>query len=122
MFNNIGKKIKTLAQVITLIGIIASLITGIVFIALANNNPGWGTLGVLIIIIGSLISWISSFILYGFGQLVDNSDKLVQAHGISVDYPEVALNSPYEKLANLENLRAKGLITEEEYQIKKNNL
>ena len=34
-------------------------------------------LGFLIIIIGPLCSWIGSFMIYGFGQLVENSDILV---------------------------------------------
>lgn len=118
MFNNIGKKIKTLAQVITWIGIIASIIGGIAMIAIDKN---FILFSLIIIVVGSFVSWLSSFILYGFGQLIDNSDKLVQAHGLTIDYSANKTNTPYEKLANLENLRAKGLITEEEYQAKKNN-
>lgn len=56
MFDNIGRKIKILAQVLCWIGIIGSVITGIAF--LTNERPG---LGVIIIFGGELLSWIGSF-------------------------------------------------------------
>ncbi len=42
------------------------------------NGSAYGIVtGLLTIVIGSLMSWLGSFMTYGFGQLVDNSDKLV---------------------------------------------
>ena len=75
MFSNIGSKIKALATVCTWVGIILSFIAGIVLISMDEQLifPG-----LLIMIGGSLLSWLSSFILYGFGQLVENSDKTVE--------------------------------------------
>lgn len=72
MFSNIGGKIKTWAVVLSILGIAASVIYG--GIVAAKNALD----GVLIIIFGSLGSWVSSFVLYGFGQLVENSDKIVE--------------------------------------------
>ena len=73
MFENIASKIKTLAQVCCLIGIGFSVICGI------NLMTGDAVLfGLLIIFLGSLISWVSSFCLYGFGQLIENSDTIVR--------------------------------------------
>ncbi len=75
MFNNIGGKIKGLATVLTSAGIIASCIIGIIYIL---SGDGDNVLqGFLILAIGSLSSWLGSFLLYGFGQLVENSDILV---------------------------------------------
>lgn len=71
MFENIGGKIKMLASVICWTGIAVSLIVGVVFIVIAPLA------GIAIIILGPLLSWISSFFTYGFGQLIENSDKLV---------------------------------------------
>lgn len=68
MFTNIGGKIKTTAAVCCWIVIIASVITGIVM--MANDAIA---AGLLIIAGGSLIGWVSSFVLYGFGELVENS-------------------------------------------------
>ena len=85
MFNNIGNKIKTCAEVISLIGIIASIITGIVImLTIATFQAIF--LGLLICIIGSLLCWISSFVLYGFGQLIENTDILVSK--LAPDYKE----------------------------------
>lgn len=71
MFDNIGGKIKSLAQVVTVIGIIASIIIGLIFMANA------GFIGFIVMAIGILFSWISSFITYGLGQLIENTDTMV---------------------------------------------
>lgn len=73
MFENIAAKIKTLAQVLCLVGIGFSVIYGINL--MANDAV---LLGLLIILLGSLMSWVSSFCLYGFGQLIENSDTIVR--------------------------------------------
>lgn len=69
LFSNIGHKIKNLAKVITWVGIIFSVLFGLITLAAG---------GIIIMIVGPLISWISSFTLYGFGQLIENSDKIVE--------------------------------------------
>ena len=73
MFDNIGGKIKTLAQVICWIGIACSVVFGIAVVA----NEYTRLLGIAIIVLGPLLSWVSSFLLYGFGQLIENTDMLV---------------------------------------------
>lgn len=76
MFSNIGGKIKNLAVVITWIGIITSVIFGIMMMA-----TGYGEMvfiGFLVALVGSLLSWIGSFLLYGFGQLIENTDAIVK--------------------------------------------
>ena len=69
MFNNIGKKIKVVASVFCWIGIIASVVFGIILI-----DEGDEVAGAVTLVAGALSSWIGSFALYGFGQLVENSD------------------------------------------------
>ncbi len=79
MFRNIGKKIKTLALVICWVQIVINVIGGIAAMVAIGRvvNPAAGFfLGLLIIALGVLIAWIGSFLLYGFGQLVDNSDRM----------------------------------------------
>ena len=73
MFKNIGAKIKKIAEIYTILGIVVSVIWGITTMAISGIG------GLLVIVIGCLASWIGSFLLYGFGQLVENSDKLVKA-------------------------------------------
>ena len=68
MFDNIGLKIKMLAKFSTIIGIVISCIVG--FVAMLS---GAFLMGLLYALIGALIAWVGSFLLYGFGELVENN-------------------------------------------------
>ena len=85
MFENIGEKIKSLATILTWIGVIGFGVCGI---ALLMN--GEVVAGILTTVIGALGSWVSAFTLYGFGELIEVSvainDKLGKIN-------EEALNS-----------------------------
>lgn len=81
MFNNPGKKIKTLAKVLYWIIALGSLATAIFFVA---ENSYWG-LDIEIILIavaiaagGFLAAFLSNLGLYAFGELVENSGRLVE--------------------------------------------
>lgn len=86
MFSNIGGKIKGLAKFICWLGIIISVVAGIVLIISARHSDGYYSytdtnmiiVGIIVMVFGSVLSWIGSFVLYGFGELVDNSSKLVE--------------------------------------------
>ncbi|MBR3824812.1 MAG: hypothetical protein IKJ39_06395 [Lachnospiraceae bacterium] len=122
MFNNIGEKIKTLASVITVIGIIASLILGCWMI---SANDDLALIGLLVMFLGSLVSWIGSFLLYGFGQLIENSDKLVQMYSSNDLAPKIntdhlsdnatPIHQSDERLNTLNSWLRQGLISEKEY-------
>lgn len=71
MFDNIGSKIKALAKVVCWIGIIFSIIAGIM---MATTGSAGVLAGVMTIVIGAVCSWVGSFVLYGFGEMVENSD------------------------------------------------
>ena len=75
MFENIGKKIMTLAEVVTWLGIVGSIIYGFVVMA---QDEDLVIVGILTMILGSVGSWIGSFLLYGFGQLIENSEELIR--------------------------------------------
>ncbi len=75
MFNNIGSKIKSLAEIVCRIGIAISVLIGVILLFQADS---YGILGLLVGAVGALLSWIGAFVLYGFGQLVENSDILVE--------------------------------------------
>ena len=79
MWNNIGGKIKVLAKVIFWIGAIAAVIAAISQFVLAGEaDSGIPILtGFLTLILGPLFAWISSFLLVGFGQLIQNTDRIV---------------------------------------------
>lgn len=94
MFENVAQKIKKLASVLTWAGCIISLVLG--FLA----QP----IGLITIFpLGCLLSWAGSFLLYGFGQLIENSDRCVDLltamHGVPEEeeqQPEVAAAAPKE--------------------------
>ena len=70
MFDNIGGKIKSLAVAVTWIGIFASVIYGIAILKYQF------LLGLAFIIMGSLASWFGSFLLYGFGHLIETAENV----------------------------------------------
>ncbi|MBE7076367.1 MAG: hypothetical protein E7374_00550 [Clostridiales bacterium] len=80
-FDKIGEKIKTLAVVFSIIGVSVSIVFGIH--TLFKNAP----LGILIIIIGSFCSWISSFFIYGYGELINKTTEIAKntKQGIKIE-------------------------------------
>ncbi len=72
MFSNIGGKIKGLALAVTVLGIVGSSLAGIGSMAI---NP---VVGIITIVIGAVASWLGSLVLYGMGQLIENSDEIVE--------------------------------------------
>ena len=82
MFDNIGGKIKGLATFICWFGIIVSVIAGIAMISSATQGRYtdetlvWT--GIAVAVLGSLLSWVGSFVLYGFGELVENSSVIAK--------------------------------------------
>lgn len=119
MFRNIGGKIKGLASFTAWLGIIASVIAGIVVIV-ATETP----LGLVVIIAGFLVSWIGAFQLYGYGQMIENTDRtllaiLRMAKNLDSKQEEMQV---VNRLNKLEQWKEEGLISEEEYIKQKNNI
>lgn len=81
MFDNVGDKIKGVAKVFCWLGIIVSVLVGIVLMMVGvNTRNGEMTfiVGIVITVVGSLLSWIGSLITYGIGELVQNSCILTE--------------------------------------------
>lgn len=77
MFNNISGKIKLIAKIICWVGILFCGGMGIVFIfagAITDNAEQIG-LAIVYILLG-LVSWACSYLVYGFGQLIENTNAL----------------------------------------------
>ena len=91
MYENIGGKIKGLAIVVFAIMAILSLVAG--GFMLFRDNGGF-LIGILTAGIGILLSWIGTFFLYGFGQLIENTDILVyQAKNTSKNIEKISTNN-----------------------------
>ena len=119
MFNNIGGKIKTLAQVVCWLGIIASVIFGIILMLQNEDNV---LIGFIVLILGCFFSWISSFMTYGFGQLVENIDILVKNQKYIKAERTSPVETPNAKIDTLKKWKEQDLITEEEYNQKMETL
>ena len=73
LFENIDVRIKQLASPIAWIGITGSIVNGIFYInsGIEADSTIIILSGVRFMILGSLLSLISSFVLYGFGKLIE---------------------------------------------------
>ncbi len=117
MYQNIGKKIKLLAKIIFFIFAMIGFLGGLVLFMAGNGEGLIVIIGLLIMIIIPLIAWISSWLLYGFGELIDKAcdiEKNTRIYNLSTKQQPKSELSRTEKL---ERLRSQGLITEEEYQM-----
>ena len=73
MYDNIGRKIKGLAKAIFIAQGISMAITGIVLMCIDEDLILYG---VLTLILGPIFAWISSWLLYGFGELIDKVSSI----------------------------------------------
>lgn len=88
MFSNIGKKIKVTAKVFCWIGIIVSVVGGVGMIVagLTGMLPRVSTAALILggigtAMLGALVSWVGSFLMVGFGELVENSSIIAASIG-----------------------------------------
>ena len=72
MFDNIGEKLKKLAKVEAICGIIASVLVG--FVEMGNGTV---LAGIITIVVGSVASWVGSWVTYGIGEAVENSEAIL---------------------------------------------
>ena len=70
IFEDIGEKMKRLAMVLFVIEAVLCVLTGMLFIAFSRVLIVYG---IFIIGLGPLIAWISSWPLYGLGELIDKT-------------------------------------------------
>ena len=68
MYDNIGEKIKGLAKVMFIVGAIAAVIGGLVLLV-----DKFLAIGLLTLFLGPVVAWVYSWLLYGFGELIDNA-------------------------------------------------
>lgn len=90
MFSNIGGKIKKLATAIFTIETILIIVSSFAFLF----NEDTILMGIILLIGGILIAWVSSWLLYGFGELIEKTTEI--AHNTqpthSVAMPPVRSN------------------------------
>ena len=111
MYNNIGGKIKGLTKVIAVMGALAPIVIGL---GLMFSDENLFLVGLLVIAVGCLISWISSWLLYGFGDLIENTALI--ARNTQAMYMNEYANQNANRQSELYRLYSTGAITAEEYQ------
>ena len=133
LYSNIGSKIKNWAKWVFIVEAIASVIGAICMMASAEDS--WMlVVGMIVLVVGPLIAWVSSWLLYGFGEIIvkltaierntrsTNADKEESSvHTNEENEQQVHILTDEEKVRNqkiarIAELRKKGLITEEMYQ------
>ena len=90
MFDNIGRKIKSLASILCWIGIIAWIICGICIVLI---NKRLIAVGFLVMLLGPITSWLASFLLYGFGELIDKTDEIAKNTAAYLPRPKASAQS-----------------------------
>lgn len=73
LFENIGEKIKNTVKFFAIFGMVISILLGVDIIF-----EGFIFIGIIVTLLGFLISWMGSWLLYGYGELIQrciNIDK-----------------------------------------------
>lgn len=69
MYKNVGGKIKGQSKTVAIIEAFLTLIMASSF--MFTDDEKMVGVGVLVIVIGCLAAWVSSWLLYGFGEIVE---------------------------------------------------
>ena len=113
MFNEIGKKIKRLASALCKIQIAIYVIAAIgllVFGVIYLTEDTFGFLLILIglacAIIGPLLAWLSTIILYGYGELIDKTGEIEKNTRPANTAPTANVNPTYQSPVNANPMAA----------------
>ena len=74
MYNDIGGKIKTLAFALFIVSTILSVIFAIA--SILSEYIAFRIFGLIFLFVGPFLSYISSFTLYGYGELVEKTSNI----------------------------------------------
>ena len=113
MYDKIGSKIKILAKVMFFIGSFGSIMAGVAFMIDKNE---FNFIGIIILVVGIILSLATSWILYGFGELIEKTSFIATNVYSSKNQKKENINIDCNRINEFEKLRFKGLITEDEYQ------
>ena len=82
MFKNPGGKLKALAKVFFWLQILLFTVGGIYIMSLGDFEEAlFFLLGILAIGVGVLIAWLSTIMLYAFGELVESNTQIKELLG-----------------------------------------
>ncbi len=78
MYDNIGGKIKGLAKTMFIVEAIGAIITGLVLLSIDEDLIGYG---LLTLVCGPIVAWVGSWLLYAFGELVEDVHAIRNKEG-----------------------------------------
>lgn len=111
------KSVGSAIQLLAKINLALDVIAGFIFLIWAAVTGE--ILGVILMIAVPLSGLFSSYLIYGFGVLVENSQILVESvetHDTDRVKSNIQRNADNARRKKIEDLRKSGLITEEEYR------
>ena len=76
LFDNSGEKIKLLSVILFFINSAIWIALGIIALTRLGTK---GYIGLIYILLGPILSWITSIMLYGFGEIISNSKKEINS-------------------------------------------
>ncbi|MBR2466782.1 MAG: hypothetical protein IKB38_07655 [Clostridia bacterium] len=117
MYTEIGKKIKLLAMVTAVVMALISVVGG--FSIIAEGYLEDVIAGLLVMLVGVLVAWVSSWVLYGFGELIDKTVSIEERLSIASDkteQKEKMNTADEEKIEKIKSLYSAGLLSEDEYK------
>ncbi len=123
MYTNIGRKIKALAKVIGIGGAIICAVTALLLFSFAgayDRKILYAYAGISIL--SCFLCIISSWPLYGFGELIDKADAIEKNTRKDNSVKSTVSNDVMQKIAELKQLKINGVITDEEYNFKERQL
>jgi len=100
MYDNIGGKIKGLAKIMFIVEAIGAVITGIVLLATDDDLI---FSGLLTLFCGPITAWVSSWVLYAFGELVEKTtDNEINTRQILIKLNEKSADDSMTFIKNKE--------------------
>ena len=145
MFKNIGKKFMKLAKVMFWVMLVSFVVSGIALVAVYASYDSYYSvpdylliIGLVMLFVGPILAWLSSWGIYSWGNLVDNVQAIRENGGVApvkaseqepvapveakaeevapIPAPVVEAPKPVDpRVKKLDMLLANGLITEDEY-------
>ena len=113
MYEKIGSKIKILAKVMFFIGSFGSIMAGVAFMIDKNE---FNFIGIIILVAGIILSLVTTWLLYGFGELIEKTSFIATNVYSSKNQKKENINIDCNRINEFEKLRFNGLISEEEFQ------
>ena len=113
MYTNISNKIKIVAKVLFIVVTILSVISGIAIM----TDEDFILSGVLTIIFGPALALVSSWLIYGFGELIEKTSKIETntRNGAKVETKPAPASKADARVTNLNDLLNAGYIDRTEY-------